>query len=126
MRLKVLVVDDDPTVRSVLSTLLEFEGVDIATADDGPSALATAETHQPDVVLLDVNLPGLDGFDVCRRLKERSAEQRVVMVTGRTTQEDQLRGATAGADAFLAKPFSPLELIEVVRTNLNGKGSLLG
>jgi DNA-binding response OmpR family regulator len=126
MRLRVLVVDDDPTVRNVLSTLLEFEGVDIATAEDGPSALAIAQRQEPDVVLLDVNLPGLDGFDVCRRLKERSAEQRVVMVTGRATQEDQVRGAAAGANAFLTKPFSPLELIEVVRSNLNGKGSLLG
>jgi DNA-binding response OmpR family regulator len=126
MRLRILVVDDDPTVRHVLSTLLEFEGVDITTADDGPSALVAARHQQPDVVLLDVNLPGIDGFDVCRRLKEDSHEQRVVMVTGRGTREDQVRGASAGADAFLTKPFSPLELIEVVRSNLNGKGSLLG
>ena len=126
MKLKVLVVDDDPTVRSVLTALLDFDGVQIATAEDGPSALDTAQDLRPDVILLDVNLPGMDGFDVCRELKDRAAGERIVMLSGRTAPDDQLRGVAAGADAFLTKPFSPLELIETVRANLNGKGSVLG
>ena len=126
MRLRVLVVDDDPTVRGVLTTLLGFEGVDVTTADDGPSALAMAQHLRPDVILLDVNLPGKDGFAVCRELKLRDAAERVVMITGRAAKEDELEGLAAGADAFLRKPFSPLELIETVRTSVNGKGRLLG
>ncbi|MGH2686441.1 MAG: response regulator transcription factor [Actinomycetota bacterium] len=126
MRLRVLVVDDDPTVRGVLTTLLGFEGVDVTTAEDGPSALSIAERLHPDVVLLDVNLPGKDGFAVCRELKLRDGGERVVMITGRAAQEDELVGLAAGADAFLRKPFSPLELIETVRTSVNGKGRLLG
>jgi DNA-binding response OmpR family regulator len=126
MRLRVLVVDDDPTVRGVLTTLLGFEGVDVTTADDGPSGLAMAERLRPDVILLDVNLPGKDGFAVCRELKLRYAGERVVMITGRAAHEDELAGLAAGADAFLRKPFSPLELIETVRTSVNGKGRLLG
>ena len=126
MRLRVLVVDDDPTVRNVLSTLLGFEGVDVSMAEDGVAALAMAERLRPDVVLLDVNLPGKDGFEVCRELKARAAGERVVMITGRAAREDELAGLAAGADAFLRKPFSPLELIETVRTSVNGKGSLLG
>ena len=126
MRLKVLVVDDDPTVRGVLTTLLGFDGVEISTADDGPSALAMAQRLRPDIVLLDVNLPGMDGFDVCRELKDRATGERIVMLTGRSTSDDKLRGVAAGADAFLTKPFSPLELIETVRANLNGKGRVLG
>ena len=126
MRLRVLVVDDDPTVRGVLTTLLGFEGVDVTTAEDGPTAIAAAERLRPDVVLLDVNLPGQDGFAVCRELKLRAAGERIVMVTGRAEHEDELAGFAAGADAFLRKPFSPLELIETVRTSVNGKGRLLG
>ena len=126
MRLRVLVVDDDPTVRNVLSTLLGFEGVDVSMAEDGVSALAMAQRLRPDVVLLDVNLPGKDGYAVCRELKDRAAGERVVMITGRAAREDELAGLAAGADAFLRKPFSPLELIETVRTSVNGKGRLIG
>jgi DNA-binding response OmpR family regulator len=125
-RLSVLVVDDDPTIRGVLSTLLGFEEVDIATANDGPAALDAADRVDPDVVLLDLNLPGMSGLEVCRALKERTGDRRVVMVTGQATRQDELAGLAAGADAFLRKPFSPLHLLEVVRGSLNGKGSLLG
>ncbi|MDQ4005066.1 MAG: response regulator, partial [Actinomycetota bacterium] len=75
---------------------------------------------------LDVNLPGKDGFAVCRELKLRDGGEPVVMITGRAAHEDELMGLAAGADAFLRKPFSPLELIETVRTSVNGKGRLLG
>ena len=126
MRLSVLVVDDDPTVRAVLTALLGFDGVDIATATDGPSAVAMAEDEPPDVVLLDVNLPGMDGFEVCRRLKERAPEKPVVMLTARSSVDDERTGSAVGANAFLRKPFSPLELLDAVRVHLNGKGELLG
>ncbi len=126
MRLSVLVVDDDPTVRGVLTTLLGFDGVDVATANDGPSALTMAARLQPDVVLLDAKLPGMDGYEVCRALKERSGRERVVMVTGDGERDAELAGLAAGADAFLRKPFSGLELLDVVRASVNGKGGLLG
>ena len=119
-KLKVLVVEDDPTVRDVLTTLLGFDGFDVATAADGSTALQMAETIQPDIVLLDVGLPRIDGLEVCRSLRKRSNEVRVVMVTGRGTAEDELDGVSAGADAYLRKPFSPLELLEALGVGHNG------
>ena len=120
MKLKVLVVEDDPTVRDVLTTLLGFDGFEVAAAPDGFSGLQLAETMQPDVVLLDVVMPGIDGLEVCRSLRKRSPETRVVMLTGRGSAEDELDGVAAGADAYLRKPFSPLELLEALGVKANG------
>jgi DNA-binding response OmpR family regulator len=120
MKLKVLVVEDDPTVRDVLTTLLGFDGFEVAAAPDGSTGLQLAETMQPDVVLLDVVMPGIDGLEVCRSLRKRSPETRVVMLTGRGSPEDELDGVAAGADAYLRKPFSPLELLEALGVKANG------
>lgn len=112
--LKVLVVEDDKTTRDVLSTLLGFEGCEVAAAPDGESALAVAEVMRPDVVLLDVMMPGMSGFAVCRALKDGDRIPRVVMVTAKTSPDDEEAGFAAGADAYLRKPFSPLEVLEAV------------
>lgn len=120
MKLKVLVVEDDATVRDVLTTLLAFDGFAVAAAADGSTGLELAETLQPDIVLLDVGLPGIDGLEVCRMVRKRSPGTRVVMVTGRGTAEDELHGVAAGADAYLRKPFSPLELLEALGVGENG------
>ena len=111
---KVLVVEDHPTVREVLRTLLAVEDYEVAVAPNGESGLALADILQPDVVILDVTMPGLNGFEVCRAIKARSAETRIVMVTARTSEEDEQAGRDAGADAYLRKPFSPLDILEVV------------
>lgn len=119
-KLKVLVVEDDATVREVLTTLLGFDGFEVAAAADGSTGLQLAETMQPDIVLLDVVLPGIDGLEVCRSLRKRSPDTRVVMITGRGTAEDELDGVAAGADAYLKKPFSPLELLEALGVGRSG------
>jgi DNA-binding response OmpR family regulator len=121
MKLKVLVVEDDATVRDVLTTLLGFEGFDVRTASDGPTGLELAESMKPDIVLLDVVLPELDGLEVCRLLRKRAPNTRVVMLTGRSSAEDELHGVAAGADAYLRKPFSPLELLETMGVGSDGR-----
>ena len=113
-RLKVLVVEDDPTVQEVLSTLLRFDGCVVRVAGDGAEGLEAASRDRPDVVLLDVMMPGMDGFEVCRLLKSEADPPKVVMVTAKTSTEDERRGRAAGADEYLRKPFSPLELLRAV------------
>ncbi|MGH2692920.1 MAG: response regulator transcription factor [Actinomycetota bacterium] len=120
MKLKVLVIEDDATVRDVLTTLLAFDDVAVAAAADGFTGLELSETMQPDIVLLDVGLPGIDGLEVCRMVRKRVPGTRVVMVTGRGTAEDELNGVAAGADAYLRKPFSPLELLEALGMGEDG------
>ena len=112
--LRVLVVDDDPMVRDVLEAMLSFEGCEVLTASDGERSLELAGESAPDVILLDVMMPGMDGLEVCRRLKTSPEAPRIVMVSGKVTLEDQRRGLEAGADAYLTKPFSPLRLLELV------------
>jgi two-component system, OmpR family, phosphate regulon response regulator PhoB len=111
---KILVVEDHPTVREVLRTLLGMEDYEVAVAPNGEAGLALADILQPDVVILDVSMPGLNGYEVCRAIKARSAETRIVMVTARTSEEDERAGREAGADAYLRKPFSPLDILEAV------------
>lgn len=120
MKLKVLVVEDDATVRDVLSTLLGFDGFEVETASDGTEGLEKADAMQPDVVLLDVVMPGMNGLDVCRSLRKSVPSARVVMLTGRGTAEDELDGVSAGADAYLRKPFSSLELLDALGVGKNG------
>lgn len=114
---KVLVVEDEPTVREVLRMLLGMEDIEVAVASDGAAGLALAEVMQPDVVLLDLMMPGLDGLEVCRSLKQAEHPPKVVVVTARASEDDKLAGLAAGADAYLRKPFSPLQIFEVVGLN---------
>lgn len=119
--LRVLVVDDDQTIRDVLRTMLGFEGCHVVDAPDGESALVMAEALRPHVVILDVTMPGMDGIEVCRLLKSGSNPPRVVMLTARDRLEDERRGMEAGADAYLRKPFSPLEVLDVVGVGPGGE-----
>ncbi len=119
---KVLVVDDDPTIRDVLATMLGFEGCEVSTAPDGQAALDTARSIHPDVVLLDVMMPGLTGLEVCRLLKADAHPPKVVMVTAKATLEDVAEGHGAGADAYLAKPFSPLQVLHLVGVGAGSDG----
>ena len=114
----VLVIEDDPANRALLTALLERAGYRAVTASDGPSGLAAALEIAPDLVLLDVGLPGMDGLEICRRLRAdpRTVTLPVVLLTGRTSVDDVVAGLDAGADDFLAKPFREAELLARLRS----------
>ena len=105
----VLVVDDDDNVRDVLRRYLHRAGYRVVEAGDGETALEQAAQHQPDLVILDVMLPGLDGLDVCARLRER-ASMPVIMLSALGSESDRVVGLENGADDYVVKPFSPREL----------------
>ncbi len=113
----VLVVEDDPTVREVVVRYLEREGIDVAAVGDGESALAQAAIRWPDLVVLDLMLPALDGFEVCRRLRA-TAPVPVIMLTARGDEDDRVLGLELGADDYVSKPFSPRELTARVKAVL--------
>ncbi|WEH27527.1 response regulator transcription factor [Streptomyces sp. AM 3-1-1] len=106
----VLVVDDDPTVAEVVAGYLLRAGCTVDRAGDGPSALARAHTHRPDLVVLDLMLPGMDGLEVCRRMRARHPVP-VIMLTARGDEDDRILGLERGADDYVTKPFSPRELV---------------
>ncbi len=110
-----LVVDDAAEQLNLVSALLAKEGFDVRSAADGEEALRLARTHEPDVVVLDLSLPGVDGVEVCRRLRVFS-DAYVIMLTSRTEEIDLLVGLSVGADDYMTKPFSPRELTARVRT----------
>jgi two-component system, OmpR family, response regulator ResD len=114
---RVLLVDDDPTVADVVTRYLEREGFAVEVVDDGAVALDRALAHLPALVVLDLMLPGLDGLEVCRRLRA-VAPVPVIMLTARGDEEDRVVGLEIGADDYLAKPFSPRELTARVKAVL--------
>jgi two-component system response regulator MtrA len=113
----VLVVDDDPKIRDLLGLYLEREGHRTEFAEDGPQALERARQRRPDIVLLDVMLPGLDGFEVCRQLRDES-DAPILLLTARSGDSDKVVGLDLGADDYIVKPFSPRELMARVRAHL--------
>jgi two-component system, OmpR family, response regulator ResD len=108
---RVLVVDDDPDVAQVVLAYLRRDGFDAAHADDGLKALESARRAPPDLVVLDLMLPGLDGLEVCRRLHQDAPELPVIMLTARGEELDRIAGLEVGADDYIVKPFSPRELV---------------
>lgn len=114
---KILVVDDDVKTVDLVKMYLERDGHAVLTAYDGLSALQTFREHQPDLVVLDVMLPGMDGVTICRTLRAES-EVPVIMLTARTRDQDKLTGLDTGADDYVTKPFSPGELAARVRAIL--------
>ncbi|GAA0664064.1 response regulator transcription factor [Streptomyces thermocarboxydovorans] len=109
-RARVLVVDDDPTVAEIVSGYLDRAGYDVDHAGDGPDALARAAAHRPDLVVLDLMLPGMDGLEVCRRIRGQGPVP-VIMLTARGDEDDRILGLEVGADDYVTKPFSPRELV---------------
>jgi DNA-binding response OmpR family regulator len=115
--MKILVVDDEPMVRDVLARYLEADGFEVATASDGLEALDAVRHTDPDLVVLDLMLPHLDGLEVMRRLRER-ADTPVVLLTAKGEEVDRIVGLELGADDYVAKPFSPREVVARVRAVL--------
>ncbi|MBX6769495.1 MAG: response regulator transcription factor [Actinomadura rubrobrunea] len=115
---RILVVDDEPAVRESLTSSLEFEGYRVAEAADGVAALEQVERSRPDLVLLDVLMPRMDGLTACRRLRARGATLPVMMLTARDMVGDRVTGLDAGADDYLVKPFELDELLARVRALL--------
>jgi DNA-binding response OmpR family regulator len=118
----VLVVDDEPIVRGVVVKYLRREGYRTLEAGDGDAALALVDHEQPDLVVLDLMLPGIDGLAVCRRIRAHS-ELPVIMLTARAEEADRIVGLELGADDYVTKPFSPRELAARVKTVLRRAGS---
>lgn len=113
----VLVVDDEPKIVEVVGDYLRSAGFSVITAADGESALASARARPPDLIVLDLGLPGLDGLDVTRELR-RSSPVPIIMLTARREETDRVLGLELGADDYLVKPFSPRELVARVRAVL--------
>jgi len=109
----VLVVEDEPTIADVVARYLQRAGYDADVVGDGPAALAAVGGRRPDLVILDVMLPGLDGLEVMRRLREDAGTRRlaILLLTARSDEADRVAGLQLGADDYIVKPFSPAELI---------------
>jgi len=111
-RRSILVVDDEPTIAEVVARYLERAGYETRTAADGPSALAAAASSRPDLVVLDIMLPGLDGLEVMRMVHENGGDRvPVILLTAKGEEPDRIIGLRSGADDYVVKPFSPLELV---------------
>jgi two-component system OmpR family response regulator len=115
---KLLVVEDEPNIRELLATSLRFAGFEVHVAADGATALKQAATHQPDLVVLDVMLPDMDGFTVTRKLRDSGRVLPIVFVTARDSVEDKIKGLTVGGDDYVTKPFSLEEVIARIRAVL--------
>jgi len=123
---RLLVADDDPSVRQALDRALRFEGYRVALAADGSEALTQMSVQRPDLVLLDVMMPGVNGLDACRRLRAAGDHTPVLMLTARDALADRVAGLDAGADDYLVKPFALQELLARVRALLRRAGPATG
>jgi two-component system OmpR family response regulator len=115
---RLLVVDDEPNIRELLSASLRYAGFEVATAADGQQALALADSFRPDLLVLDVMMPGLDGFGVVRRLRQSGRHTPVLFLTARDAAEDKVSGLTLGGDDYVTKPFSLDEVLARIRAVL--------
>jgi DNA-binding response OmpR family regulator len=118
---KILVIDDEPKIVDICRDYLKASGFDVVTAADGLRGLAAARREKPDLIVLDLMLPGMDGLDVCRTLR-RESDTPIIMLTARVEESDKLVGLELGADDYITKPFSPRELTARVRVVLRRAG----
>ncbi len=121
---KVLIADDEYNIRNILDFSLNSEGFDVITADSGEDAFSLAVSELPDLVILDVMMPGQGGIETCRQIKadERTSGIPVILLTARGSREDRKAGTKAGADEYITKPFSPQKVVNAVQ-NFLGIGS---
>jgi two-component system response regulator MprA len=122
VRMKLLVVDDDTAVREALAVVLGLDGFEVSTAADGREGIKAVRDVRPDAVILDVLMPGLDGLEVCRRMRATGDHTPVLMLTARAEVRDRVTGLEAGADDYLVKPFAREELIARLRALLRRTG----
>jgi len=115
--IKILIVDDEPPILEMVSAYLEKEGYEVLRAQDGPSGLKAARAHRPDLIILDLMLPGMDGIEVLTRLR-RESDVYVIMLTAKSEETDKIVGLSVGADDYITKPFSPRELVARVKAAL--------
>jgi two-component system response regulator MtrA len=118
----ILLIEDDPSLREVTALALKADGYRVEEAEDGPSGLAAVERSHPDLVLLDVMIPGLDGFEVCRRIR-RTSLVPIIMLTARSSTVDIIVGLESGADDYVTKPYEPPELVARIRSVLRRASS---
>ncbi len=120
--LTLLIAADEPHIVSLVRATLEDDSIRVLEASDGLTALECARSERPDVLLLDVHMPGLDGVEVCRRLRSEAqfARAKIIMLTAAAQTADVARGLAAGADHYLTKPFSPIRLLTLVQSLLPG------
>lgn len=114
----VLVADDDPRLLRLVQRTLEIEGFRVLTAGDGMTALKLVESEEPDLLVLDIMMPGLNGFELCRRVREFSAAPIIMLTAAKITEEDKVHGLDAGADDYMTKPFGNKELLARVKAVL--------
>lgn len=114
---KILVVDDDPAINEMLTIVLEAEGFQTSSVTDGAEAVASFRSFNPDLILLDLMLPGMNGIDICREIRKESAVP-IVMLTAKTDTVDVVLGLESGADDYITKPFKPKELVARIRARL--------
>jgi two-component system, OmpR family, response regulator RegX3 len=119
---RILVVEDESPIRNGLQDVFVYHGYAVDTAEDGPTGLSKALRGTFDLILLDIMLPGLDGFAVCNRIREQDLHQPIIMLTAKTADEDVIQGLTLGADDYIAKPFSVTELVLRVKAVLRRSG----
>jgi twitching motility two-component system response regulator PilG len=117
----VLVVDDSPTVRKIVQLTLQREQIQVVTAGDGLSALAAVADEQPDLILLDIMLPRMDGYNICQVVRRNMAfrDMPIIMLSGKDGLFDKMRGKLAGSTEYITKPFDSAELVQTVKRHLN-------
>lgn len=119
--IKILLVDDEPHILQFLELGLVNEGYEVMTAQDGMSATSIAETFDPHIVILDIMMPGIDGFEVCRMLKKNGSRAAVIMLTAKDEVDDKVKGLNLGADDYMVKPFSFEELLARIQARLRNQ-----
>ncbi|GAB4346955.1 MAG: response regulator transcription factor [Gammaproteobacteria bacterium] len=119
---RILIVEDEAAIRDGLLDLFVFHGFDVDSAAAGPEGLQKALTGKFDMILLDVMLPGMDGFEICNRIREQDRDQAIIMLTAKTSDEDIVQGLSLGADDYVAKPFSVAQLVLRVQAVLRRSG----
>jgi two-component system, OmpR family, alkaline phosphatase synthesis response regulator PhoP len=115
---KILVVEDEPGIRLAIKDELEFEGFDVVLAEDGPSGVAAIASGRPDLIVLDLMLPGRNGFQICQDLRAQGNHTPIIVITARSQESDKVRGLELGADDYVTKPLSLAELLARVRAVL--------
>jgi DNA-binding response OmpR family regulator len=119
--IKILLVDDEPHILQFLELGLQNEGFEVRTAPDGMSAITVAHEFQPQVVILDIMMPGIDGFEVCRMLKKSGPPVAIIMLTAKDEVDDRVKGLSLGADDYVVKPFSFEELLARIQARLRNQ-----